>query len=311
MVIEKSYKSYLGVTENTAIFNNSPVNQVYLATPNTGETIFNIGTYFVEIEPTVAVTSIMLGKNENDNRNSFHFTTSRELRINSTGASAGGVTAQVELNQKNYIIYKYNVSINAYEVFLGGVKYSFDNLANAGLMDTGGGLRLGIWYPNANNLFPYTGNIQKNYISSLIISDKEALDISNNVSKIENSLNSTNCEIIVYSEFLGEIKVPSNYSYNIATEEVTMLWPDPVYEYLPVFYGKSHKTKASQPFMIYGFDEDGNKIEWQAQKRELSFKMVGDIREINSKRKKSTRFKVKRRPCTVLQHNFPSKKKNK
>lgn len=52
------------------------------------------------------------------------------------------------------------------------------------------------------------------------------------------------------------------------------MWPESEYEYIPVTYGKYH-AKAGQPFMIFGYDEKGNKVLKQAVKRQL--KQVFDV----------------------------------
>lgn len=96
---------------------------------------------------------------------------------------------------------------------------------------------------------------------------------------------------------------------NIVTETVTVHAPDPVYEYLPVFYGKNH-PKAGEPFMIYIL-EDGKKVQVQAQKRTLKVKLKDGVREIDHKKVKITRPVVKQQQKVIIQHNTPSKKTKK
>ena len=76
-------------------------------------------------------------------------------------------------------------------------------------------------------------------------------------------------------KFIQHIKKPKDYEteiegdteYYVEKTELDM-WPESEYEYIPVVYGKRH-AKASEPYMIYGWDEKGNKILKQAIRRQL------------------------------------------
>jgi hypothetical protein len=64
-----------------------------------------------------------------------------------------------------------------------------------------------------------------------------------------------------------ETETHENKEYYTERTEPDM-WPESEYEYIPVTYGKFHK-KAGQPFMIFSYDEEGNKILKQAIRRQL------------------------------------------
>jgi len=90
-----------------------------------------------------------------------------------------------------------------------------------------------------------------------------------------------------------------SYTYVLLTEEITMLWPEGEYEYLPVFYGKRHPTKAGEPFMIYQYNDDNEKILVQATKRMLRQTIPVEVM--------ATIPKIKSKKKNIVQHNYPSK----
>ena len=67
-------------------------------------------------------------------------------------------------------------------------------------------------------------------------------------------------------KFIQHKKKPKEYEEDLVVE--IDKWPESEYEYIPVVYGKRH-AKAGQPFMIFGYDDEGNKIAKQAVRRRL------------------------------------------
>jgi len=70
-----------------------------------------------------------------------------------------------------------------------------------------------------------------------------------------------------------ETELHEGEEYYVEKPELDM-WPESEYEYIPVVYGKHH-AKAGQPYMIFGWDDEGNKILKQAVRRKL--KQVLDV----------------------------------
>ena len=74
-------------------------------------------------------------------------------------------------------------------------------------------------------------------------------------------------------KFIQHKKKPKQYEtetkdgaeYYVEQTEIDK-WPEAEYEYIPVVYGATH-PKAGQPYMIYGYDDEGNKVLRQAVKR--------------------------------------------